>query len=920
MTALRHARILISAFRGFPLSAFRFPLFLILLLPFAAGSMTVTGVVQQVTGLAYSNAPVSFSPTNRVLVGGSGLVAGDLRSVKATNGAFRIGLLTGAYAVEIPPRLPFVIQVTNDDPAIVINITNLITTGALFQTGTNPIYSVVSGLRAGTNTTLTTNGQVITIHATGGSGSGFSTNVPNLQVTNTFVIGAGSNAVTFASPTTGNGVVAAADASLSLSNLTATSISLGGDTRTNWPFVDTNHVVGAATLIKTNGTSTEFLGTNALNLAVAFSNALANATFGDQIRLSPGLFLSGSNAFVVPAGVSVVGSGRSTILSKAYASTGTNLNVVYVNKPASLSDLCISNSAPVSPTVFDRAIAHDATNSGSTIDLNRVTVFSDSDGFNSPLEGAVLTLRECDWTGKYDTINIGSGGGVFGGVCRIYDSTLRCVGGSATAQNHARAAVASDFGVLEIYNSRIICFGTSADTVFTTGVGTSDSGVARLYNTSIIYSNTVANTYGVHQDGSGVELYNCSIRALGTVTNDFYDTGQYPMTNHLDYVNSMGERAGLTRNVTHYMAGGFYITGEGDLFVGDVTAIGLAGNGRNITNLNAENIPSPIFTNNLLTGLGLHGNTNSYTQIKVKNFSNGSDASSDFVAEADNGSESSYYINFGINGSGYVPTPALYPGRTNDAYINVYGNAANSNWNGGNFYITTAQSNAVIGFYLGSSNATMTLSNQSAVFNGSVRLPSLTNQSLVTALSYGVNTNYGSLALVNSTGTTNGAGRFDSNRVELVGTGAKLVIGGATLDNPIGSATVLQASGGWFLPDNLRYQVAYNSMIDYRSGSTVSSGDSVATERASNVLAGVYLQVGNGNKSNVTNDTRLRSLVASNLVSFAGITQQQREFTNIFNITAITNGMMPYGGTLALSNLVWLKVVWSNGTVFINPL
>ena len=172
-----------------------------------------------------------------------------------------------------------------------------------------------------------------------------------------------------------------------------------------------------------------------------------------------------------------------------------------------------------------------------------------------------------------------------------------------------------------------------------------------------------------------------------------------------------------------------------------------------------------------------------------------------------------------------------------------------------------------------------------------------------------------------STGTTNGAGRFDSNRVELIGAGAKVVIGGATLDNPIGSATVLQPSGGFFLPANLRFQIGYNSTIDFRGNDSVSGDASVGLEMTTNTLAGSYIQVGlAASKSNVTNDSRLRPLVASNLVSFAGITQQQREFTNIFNITAITNGMMPYGGTLALSNLVWLKVVWSNGAVFINPL
>lgn len=116
-------------------------------------------------------------------------------------------------------------------------------------------------------------------------------------------------------------------------------------------------------------------------------------------------------------------------------------------------------------------------------------------------------------------------------------------------------------------------------------------------------------------------------------------------------------------------------------------------------------------SNNAVTGFELSANTNTYAQMKVKNYSSGNDASSDFTAEADNGTETSYYLNLGINGSGYVPTLTRYAGGTNDAYINVVGNPTNKAGNGGNFYITTAQSNTVIGIYAGSTNATLTVSN-----------------------------------------------------------------------------------------------------------------------------------------------------------------------------------------------------------------
>ena len=72
---------------------------------------------------------------------------------------------------------------------------------------------------------------------------------------------------------------------------------------------------------------------------------------------------------------------------------------------------------------------------------------------------------------------------------------------------------------------------------------------------------------------------------------------------------------------------------------------------------------------NLISG---HGMTNNYLQLNIKNFSNLSNASSDVVATADNGTENSYYVNMGINGSGYDEDTIV--GLANDTYVYGYGN------------------------------------------------------------------------------------------------------------------------------------------------------------------------------------------------------------------------------------------------------
>ena len=66
---------------------------------------------------------------------------------------------------------------------------------------------------------------------------------------------------------------------------------------------------------------------------------------------------------------------------------------------------------------------------------------------------------------------------------------------------------------------------------------------------------------------------------------------------------------------------------------------------------------------NLMTG---KGSINNYLQINVKNGSSGAAASSDLVATADNGSESTNYVDLGINGSG---NSSGAMGGPDDAYL-----------------------------------------------------------------------------------------------------------------------------------------------------------------------------------------------------------------------------------------------------------
>ncbi|HPS62872.1 MAG TPA: hypothetical protein PLK82_07415, partial [Bacteroidales bacterium] len=65
------------------------------------------------------------------------------------------------------------------------------------------------------------------------------------------------------------------------------------------------------------------------------------------------------------------------------------------------------------------------------------------------------------------------------------------------------------------------------------------------------------------------------------------------------------------------------------------------------------------------------GTVDNYFQVNIRNLSDGEHASSDLVATADNGTETTNYIDLGINGSRYVYGPGnpILTGAANDCYL-----------------------------------------------------------------------------------------------------------------------------------------------------------------------------------------------------------------------------------------------------------
>lgn len=111
----------------------------------------------------------------------------------------------------------------------------------------------------------------------------------------------------------------------------------------------------------------------------------------------------------------------------------------------------------------------------------------------------------------------------------------------------------------------------------------------------------------------------------------------------------------------------------------------------NLTMSNAAfigNTANVTLTSITYFGTQVNGNANSFWQLSTQNQNNGANASADFVAHNDIGSDANFYIDVGINSSKYND-PAYTIIKANDSYVYAAG---------GNLAIGTANANDIVFF------------------------------------------------------------------------------------------------------------------------------------------------------------------------------------------------------------------------------
>lgn len=282
--------------------------------------------------------------------------------------------------------------------------------------------------------------------------------------------------------------------------------------------------------------------------------------------------------------------------------------------------------------------------------------------------------------------------------------------------------------------------------------------------------------------------------------------------------------------------------------------------------------------------LQIFANYNTFAQVLMQNWSNGTDASSDFVATNDQGTDETYYIDMGINSSTYA-NAAYNIGGANDGYLYT---------SGGNLSVGTTES--VIKFHTGGT----TLANNRVVIaaNGLTSLSNIRAVGNVTATYYFGN-GYYLTGIVSSYG--------DSNVAAYLPTSSVITNINANMTAANSAITVLQGN-----------VVSINSEINGLISNATFQENEISALRAninaSNVNVASYQSFANVWLANLQANvgTLNANIAAANLaISNINSAWQANAATQETNLATLTSN--------AAAQQVWIGNIWNNFVATILP-
>lgn len=201
------------------------------------------------------------------------------------------------------------------------------------------------------------------------------------------------------------------------------------------------------------------------------------------------------------------------------------------------------------------------------------------------------------------------------------------------------------------------------------GTSSSLNIIRAIGNTNGVIRQTLTNSNSGSAAGSDFRMYNdasnsvvLGLNSTGYSGSSIYsgaaDAQLYSSANDFLIGNTIANR-----NLRFY-TGGIATTNE-RMRINGAGNVAIGATAFNATNPEKLLVDAGTTTSyNVISG---KGSINSYLQLNIQNTSSGTTASSDIVATANNGTESTDFVNLGINGSGNTSTGVL--GGSNTAYL-----------------------------------------------------------------------------------------------------------------------------------------------------------------------------------------------------------------------------------------------------------
>jgi hypothetical protein len=739
-----------------------------------AGQVTATGNVSggNVTTAGLISAGTTITATGNI-TGGNLTTTGQ---VSASGNVNAPRILNGGTGMTMDGGFPGFIQFFNSNGSTV----GIDDSGNINGT----IVSMTGNITGGN---LNTGG---TVNATGnvnGTGAVFSGNVSaqnffgniagnidaggantNIQFNDSDIL-AGSAAFTF--DKTSNAVTATGN--ITGANLTTSGITSTGSLTASTTINATGNITGGnlsagSGIISTTG-----------NINGANINATAGITAGTTINATGNI--TGGN--LITTGDTRTG----TLETTGNALIGGNLivqgNITYIN----IDDLRVEdpiiilgtgpNGAPLTTDDgLDRGIFMEyyktglgnaymgwKNSSGNMVIASSVN-FTGNDivGINAygTLEAGNLYIQSAVSTGNITGGNLSAGSGIISTTGNVNGANINASSGitagtTITATGNITGGNLTTTGITSTGSL------TASTTVNATGNITGGNlTTTGITSTGSLTASTTVDATGNITGGNlittGLVSAGTTITATGNITGGNVSAGSGIITTT---GNINGGNLNITSRVaaaTGYFTGNVDVLGNLNATVGVVYANSGIFLGDAVTGNGAAFAGIPNFTplgSNVV--MQFAGNVNSYSQINFENINNGTYASTDYIATADNGNDTSNYVNMGIASSTYdYPDFAVY--EPNDAYLHN---------NGGNLLINPETAGKVIKFVVGgtdASNIVGTVSSTGIAVTGNVSATTALIGGNITVQGSNINSNAAVITVNSDSADTNFAVNGDT--------------------------------------------------------------------------------------------------------------------------------------------------------------